>query len=241
MPRGPRNTLAPDLILVVVSPGMAKGMSNVTTRRCSRDETVCVTAGPPAAEPPFPAAKSDAVAEAALAALAAVLEVAAPQAADTLVPLLERVLRVAALPRSAAAEEVGKSGYRSSARMHMFSCRCRGVMSQDPFQVPSCWAMRTNMTRMLLASWRCPACKGLQTTKQRFNRCGAAGCGHWRRRCRASSSARPLQRLRCRQRSMRRWSGTWPPSCCRSAVLLACDCLAAYLPLQGTRGIDDKL
>jgi hypothetical protein len=62
--------------------------------------------------PPFPAARSDAVAEAALAALAAVLDTAAPQLADTLVPLLERVLRVAALPRSSAAEEVGFTGCR---------------------------------------------------------------------------------------------------------------------------------
>lgn len=56
--------------------------------------------------PPFPAAKSDAVAEAALAALAALLDAAAPQSAETLIPMLERVLRVAALPRSTSSEEV---------------------------------------------------------------------------------------------------------------------------------------
>ena len=59
-----------------------------------------------AKDPPFPAAASDTAAEAALATLAALLERVPLESPETLASLLERLLRVALLPRGAASEEV---------------------------------------------------------------------------------------------------------------------------------------
>lgn len=59
-----------------------------------------------AGDPSFPAAKSDAVAEAALGAAASLLAAAPLASAETLPAVLERLLCAAALPRAAAAEEV---------------------------------------------------------------------------------------------------------------------------------------
>lgn len=56
--------------------------------------------------PPVPAAKSDAVAEAALSALAALLQRTRLQEGKQLSSLLPQLLTVAALPGSSAAEEV---------------------------------------------------------------------------------------------------------------------------------------
>lgn len=79
------------------------------------------------------------------------LEVAAPQAPDTLVPLLERVLRVAALPRSSAPEEVGKPGRRKLSQdahvlVHEPRCDVMGFVHQTLRGSTMC----LNMACMLL-------------------------------------------------------------------------------------------
>lgn len=73
----------------------------------------------------MPAAKSDAVAEAALGTLAALLGRTRLQSGEQMTSLLPRLLPIAALPRSAAAEEV-------CCRKQLFGVEHRGIRPRRP-------------------------------------------------------------------------------------------------------------
>lgn len=95
--------------------------------------------------PAVPAAKSDAVAEAALAVLAALMARTRPQGREQLTSLLPRLLRIASLPRSAAAEEVR---FHKGVQVPWKSCaHWRGWCT---FYVPArLWSLRGVFVTML--------------------------------------------------------------------------------------------
>lgn len=168
---------------------------------------------PPPPPPPFPAAKSDAVAEAALGALAALLDAATPQSAETVVPLLERVLRAAALPRASASEEVWLCSNHTS------DCGTRATLNistQNSDESRSTDESKSSPVYVTCTEATC-CCAHIQALAYR---CAAEGFVHWRRRYRASDTAPPWPPPLCRRRKMRRWSATWPPAYCRWAALV---------------------